>query len=124
MSWGTGTSEHAASFINSTLLESFQIPFRHISEVIRIAQTPDGVDDVDPRFVVPGIGRFSTKEKRSVWTVLLRVGDLCFCLFASFKVDNVVFKMWVRSIFDGVAVSNGNSISRSLLLILDCHKHT
>jgi len=118
-SLGGGTSEHAASFINSTLRASLQIPFRHISEVIRTAHTPGRVDDVDPRVVVPAMGRFATKEKRRVWTVLWRVGDLCFCLCASFKVVRVVLKICIRSVFEGVEVNRGSKISISLMLILD-----
>jgi hypothetical protein len=112
------TSEQAASLINSTLLAPFQIPLRHISEVIRTAQTPGGVDDVEPRFEIPWSGRFSTKENSRVSTVRFRDVGLCFCLFASLRVVRVVLKMSIRRAFDGVAVRRGNRVSTSLLLTL------
>jgi hypothetical protein len=109
-----GTSEQAASFISSTLRASLHIPFFHISEVIRTAQTPGGVDDVDPRVVVPGRGRFATNENNRVCTVRLSVGDLCFCLFASLRVPRVVLNICIRRALDGVDVNSGNNISKSL----------
>lgn len=60
---------------------------------------------------------FPTKENKRVCTVLARVGALCFCLFASFRVVRVVLKICMRRVLDGVEVSNGNRISRSLGLI-------
>lgn len=74
------------------------------------------MDDVDPSVVVPGIGRFATNEKRSVCTVRLKAGDLCFCLFASLRVPKVVLKMCIRRDLEGVDVNNGKRISRSLSL--------
>jgi hypothetical protein len=108
------TSEHAASFINSTLLASFHIPFLHISEVILTAHTPGGVVLVEPKLEVPEIGLFPTNENRRVCTVRFSVGDLCFCLFASFSVVIVVLKICNWRDLDGVAVRRGRRISSNL----------
>lgn len=109
-----GTSEQAASFINSTLLASDHIPFLHISDVILTAHTPGGVVDVVPKVEIPGMGLLPTKENSRVCTVLARAGDLCFCLFASLSVVKVVLKICMRSVLEGVDVNNGNRTSRSL----------
>jgi hypothetical protein len=82
--------------------------------VIRTAQTPGGLLDEEPRLDIPGTGVFPTKENNRVWTVRFNVGDLCFCLFASFRVVRIVLKICMRRVFDGVAVNNGSIISRSL----------
>ena len=85
--------------------------------MILTAHTPGGVLDVVPKLVMPGIGLFPTKENNRVCTVLARVGDLCFCLLASLSVVNVVLKICMRRVLDGVEVSSGNKISRSLNLV-------
>ena len=113
ISWVWITSEQAVSFINSTLLASFHMPFLHISDVILTAQTPGGVLLVEPRFEMPGMGLFATNENSRVWTVRFNVGDLCFCLLASLRVVIVVLKMFMRRDLEGVAVRRGNKISRS-----------